>query len=469
MKSIVWFRHNLRLSDNPSLIDAACEGAVLPVTLWDPSADTLPDGARKWWRQESLRKLGAGLARLGATMAYFRGEPGEILPRLASRYSIDVVRVSPGRTVAERRTDERVGRALSEAGVRLVLYPDDYLLPPDCIAEGRQGPWKVFTPFWRRVRATLAPERPLPPPSRIDGVPKVTGECLDDWGWDPAEPDWARTMRTTWTPGEQSAQGRLAAFVGVGLAGYAVRRDLPGEEGSSRLSPHLSAGEITPRQIWWAVEESGAASQDQEKFLSELGWREFSAHLLHHHPGLPEVPLRPEFRDYPWSESGPGLSAWKKGMTGFPLVDAGMRELRLTGWMPNRVRMVAASLLVKNLGISWSAGLSWFADNLVDYDTASNAASWQWVAGCGADAASFFRVMNPVLQGERYDPRGDYVRRFIPELSRVPERFIHRPWFSRGPSGWGDTRDVSHYPPPVVDLKESREQALNSFFSLHRQ
>lgn len=468
MKSIVWFRHNLRLSDNPSLHEAARQGAVLPVALWDPSADILPDGARKWWRQESLRVMGDRLARLGAPMAFFRGAPEEILPRLARRFSIDAVRVSPGRTRTERRSDERLGRALREAGVRLLVDPDDYLVPPDCIPEGRSGPWKVFTPFWRRVRATLAPERPLPAPSRIDGVPDVTGELLENWGWDPHAPDWAKTMRTTWVPGEGAAQDRLAAFVEKGLAGYAVRRDFPGEEGSSRLSPHLAAGEISPRQIWWAVEESGAPSRDREKFLSELGWREFSAHLLHHHPDLLESPLRPEFRGYPWSGNGPGLSAWKKGLTGFPLVDAGMRELRLTGWMPNRVRMVAASLLVKNLNISWIAGLSWFADNLVDYDPASNAASWQWVAGCGADAAPFFRVMNPVLQGERYDPRGDYVRRFIPELSGVPDRIVHRPWLIRKESGPSEPMNGSAYPSPVVDLKSSRARALDNFHNLRQ-
>jgi len=238
-------------------------------------------------------------------------------------------------------------------------------------------------------------------------------------------------MRTLWTPGEASAARRLDEFVTRELHGYAVRRDFPLEGGSSRLSPHLAAGEVSQRQIWWKVEEAGAPGEDREKFLSEIGWREFSAHLLRHFPDLAELPLRTEFLSYPWKDDGPEIAAWQRGETGYPIVDAGMRELRLTGWMPNRVRMVAASFLVKNLGVSWKAGLSWFADNLIDYDPASNAASWQWVAGCGSDAAPFSRVFNPVLQGERFDPRGEYVRRFIPELSGVPDRFVHTPWLFR--------------------------------------
>ncbi len=428
MKSIVWIRNNLRLSDNYSLTEAAREGAVLPVYLWDPSLDIPPDGARKWWRQGSLRALASGFERYGVRMCLLRGSAEEILPALARRSRIGTIRACEGRTLPERQQDERVERALSDQGIRFVRDPDDYLVTPDFFPEGRKDPWKICTPFWRRIRAELLPERPLPAPSRIDGVPVKNGDSLEEWGWDP---DWAKTMRTLWTPGEASAARRLDEFVTRELHGYAVRRDFPLEGGSSRLSPHLADGEVSQRQIWWKVEEAGAPGEDREKFLSEIGWREFSAHLLRHFPDLAELPLRTEFLSYPWKDDGPEIAAWQRGETGYPIVDAGMRELRLTGWMPNRVRMVAASFLVKNLGVSWKAGLSWFADNLIDYDPASNAASWQWVAGCGTDAAPFSRVFNPVLQGERFDPRGEYVRRFIPELSGVPDRFVHTPWLFR--------------------------------------
>ncbi len=463
MRSIVWFRHNLRLSDNPPLYHASREGPVLPVYIWDPSLDTLPDGARKWWLAGSLRALNGQLETHGLTLVLLRGPSEEILFRLARDLQIGAVHAAPGRTPEERRLDLKVSRILSGAGVPFLTESTDYLIAPEFVPEGRSGPWKVFTPFWRFCRSRLSPDSPLPAPAKIAKVPGPRGERLEDWGWDPPVPDWAQTMRRTWRPGEAAALERLELFVAETLAGYGRRRDFPAEDGTSKLSPHLAQGEISPRQIWRKVTESKALEKDREKFLEELGWREFAAHLLRHNPEMLESPLRKTFLNYPWKPEGRGFELWKRGMTGFPLVDAGMRELRLTGGMPNRVRMVAASFLVKNLGISWRSGAAWFAENLVDYDPASNAASWQWVAGCGTDSAPFFRIFNPVLQGERYDPRGEYVRKFVPELARIPDRYLHRPWMISGGSGNCPGDFSSSYPDPFVDLKTSRIAALQAF------
>jgi len=463
LRSIVWFRHNLRLSDNPPLYQAAREGPVLPVYIWDPSLDTLPDGARKWWLAGSLRALNGEFLSHGLTLVLLRGPSEEILFRLARDRGIGAVHASPGRTPEERSLDQRVAWVLSGAGISFRTESSDYLVPPEFVPEGRSGPWKIFTPFWRSCRSRLPPDLPLPAPGRIAKVPAPRGERLGDWGWDPPAPDWAHTMRRLWRPGEAAAHERLGAFVAENLAGYGRRRDFPADAATSKLSPHLATGEISPRQIWWMVSESEALEKDQEKFLEELGWREFSAHLLWHYPEMMESPLRRSFLDYPWETGGREFELWKRGMTGFPLVDAGMRELRQTGGMTNRVRMVAASFLVKNLGISWRSGAAWFADNLVDYDPASNFASWQWVAGCGTDSAPFFRVFNPVLQGERYDPRGEYVRRFVPELARIPDRFVHRPWMIPGSSEKKSEDFFSSYPDPIVELATSRNKALQAF------
>ena len=323
----------------------------------------------------------------------------------------------------------------------------------------------MFTPFWRQLRAAGPPRAPLPAPSRIAGASGVAGDALADWHLEPTLPDWAADMRATWVRGEGGAHRDLEVFLAHGLKGYAAQRDRPDLPHTSRLSPRLRFGELSPYQVWYAcmhAADAGAAAHgDVEKLLSELGWREFCHHLLHQQPALATVNFNRRFDAFPWREDAAALAAWQQGRTGYPLVDAGMRQLWATGWMHNRVRMVVASFLIKHLLIDWRAGEQWFWDTLVDADVASNPANWQWVAGSGADAAPYFRIFNPVLQGEKFDPDGDYVRRFVPELSRLDASSIHAP--DRAPPlalpAAGVTLGVN-YPPPIVAHEEGRRRAL---------
>jgi deoxyribodipyrimidine photo-lyase len=334
--------------------------------------------------------------------------------------------------------------------------------------ENKSGkPFQVFTPFWKNCLAKPDPAEPLPAPARIpapdkwpDSLPLAALEL---------EPriDWAAGMRAAWTPGEAGAQDRLAHFFSGAAERYGAARDIPGIEGTSRLSPHLHFGEISPRQVWHAARLSGIAGWRESRYLAEVGWREFAHHLLYHFPRTPVEPLRPEFARFPWRENDEALKAWQRGLTGYPVVDAGMRELWATGWMHNRVRMIVASFLVKDLLISWTEGAWWFWDTLVDADLAQNTLGWQWTAGCGADAAPYFRVFNPSGQGEKFDADGSYVRRWCPELARVPQEWLHRPW--EAPAAVLAAAGVvlgRNYPKPIVDHAAARDFALKAFASL---
>ena len=459
MRSIVWFRHNLRLSDNRPLSLAAKEGGVLPLYVHNPNLSLFPDGARQGWRKRSLWELDRSLRKLGNRLHVFSGSSCEILLKVATRVRAERVYAFRGLTGEDRALEERLENELRKAGVSLHLTGFDTLYPPDLAAEGRSSPWKIFTPYHRFCLQSFLPERPLPAPSRVDSLPSLAslggeeevggaGEVVSFVGFE---------------PGEAGAMHCLREFLENSLAGYASRRDYPAEEGTSRLSPHLASGEISVREIVQRLQESDAPGKDREKFLEELGWREFSAHLLSFHPEMLVDPLKKEWATMEWTSDEAGFWAWKEGRTGFPLVDAGMRELAETGWMHNRVRMVAASFLVKNLGVSWQSGSRWFAERLLDYDPANNAASWQWVAGCGTDAAPYFRIFNPVLQGQRYDPHGKYVRRFLPELTALPDERIHLPRKRSSSADWERPASSQGYPEPIVDLSESREAALRRY------
>jgi deoxyribodipyrimidine photo-lyase len=339
------------------------------------------------------------------------------------------------------------------------------LFEPWAIKTNGGGPFQVFTPFWRACLAAEPPAPPLAAAKRIvapEGA--VVSDTLGSWRLLPVAPDWAGGLRETWTAGEAAARRRLADFLDEKLAAYREERDRPDLESTSRLSPYLAWGEISPRQIWHAARHADAGGRETGKFLSELGWREFSWHLLYHHGSLPEENFRPAFDRFPWAGDEDSLAAWQAGRTGYPIVDAGMRQLWRTGWMHNRVRMVAASFLVKHLLVHWRAGEEWFWDTLVDADLANNAASWQWVAGSGADAAPYFRIFNPVLQGERFDPAGDYVRRFVPELARLPDAWIHKPWLAPASVlGAADVNLGTTYPRPLVEHDGARRRALAAF------
>ena len=452
--AVVWLRDDLRLTDNPALDAAIASGhPVLPLYVLDTSGAGRPIGAAaRWWLHQSLAALALELGRRGATVLLRRGDPQQILPELGAAAVFWNRSGEPPVAARDRLLEQR----LAAAGVRVATFEAALLCEPDRIKR-----YSVFTPFWRACRAMGDPPAPSPAPKHIDGAEVPPGDRLDDWCLRPTAPDWAGGLRETWRPGEAGAQERLDTFLDR-IAGYAGHRDRPSVAGSSMLSPHLRWGEVGPRQVWHAVRARAAADGlDGESFLKELYWREFSYHLLFHAPDLATKPIRAGFERFPWRSDAASLAEWKRGLTGYPMVDAGMRQLWEIGWMHNRARMIAASFLVKHLLLPWQQGEAWFWDTLVDADPANNPASWQWVAGSGADAAPFFRIFNPVLQGERFDPDGAYVRRFVPELARLPSKFIHKPW--QAPPAILAAAGVKlggNYPSPIVDHAFARRRAL---------
>ncbi|TCZ56272.1 cryptochrome/photolyase family protein [Roseicella aquatilis] len=470
--ALLWFRQDLRLADNPALHGVA-ERPVLPVWLLDDAAAGrwAPGGAARWWLRQSLAALGAGLAARGAPLLLARGRAEIVIPALAA--AIGATEVHAGRLHEPwaRERDHRVAEALEASGRRLALHTSAVLREPGEVMSGSGKPYAVYTPFAKSLAARGEPEAPLPAPARLRPVTAPPpGEALDSLGLYPVagEPDWAAEFPTLWTPGEAGAQTRLARFLAGPVGAYATGRNDPGTEGTSGLSPHLHWGEISPRQVWHAVRQARPGPlTDSWPFLSEILWREFSYHLLWHRPEMPERALRPRYAAFPWQPDARLLRAWQRGRTGYPIVDAGMRQLWRHGWMHNRVRMIAASLLVKHLLQPWQAGAAWFWDTLVDADLAANSASWQWIAGSGTDAAPYFRVFNPVSQGEKFDPAGRYVRRYVPELARLPDRWVHRPWEAPEAvlreAGLALGRD---YPRPVVDHATGRQRALAALATL---
>jgi deoxyribodipyrimidine photo-lyase len=351
--------------------------------------------------------------------------------------------------------DAELREALEERGLDVEDFPGNLLFEPGTIRNAQGDPYRVFTPFWKACLAAPPPPRPTGPPAEIR-IPSAwpDSSALADLA---RELEWNRPgLRESWRPGERAAAERLGEFLDRASGDYAIDRDRPERPGTSRLSPHLHFGELSARQIWHAV--SARQPPEQDAFLRQIVWREFAHHLLFHFPQTLREPLRPEFVRFPWRVDAAGLEAWTNGRTGYPMVDAGMRELRSTGWMHNRVRMIAASFLVKHLLIPWQEGAAWFWDTLVDADLANNTLGWQWVAGCGADAAPYFRIFNPVLQGEKFDPNGNYVRRWAPELAPIPARWIHRPW--EAPTGLAAG---TAYPAPIVNHGQARMRALAAF------
>jgi len=471
---LVWFRRDLRTADHPALAAAVESGApVLPVYVLDDDPPRRPLGAAaRWWLHFSLEALSRALTSIGSPLLLRHGPAAAIVEELALNCGARAVFWNRDIDPRNRARDETLRRRLVDRGIEVRDFAADLLVAPDQLKSASGTPYRVFTPFWKACRR-LHPALPLaPPPTLRSPAARPAGDRLDSWSLLPHGPDWAGGLRRAWTPGADAARNALAGFVETGLRGYASARDRPGESATSRLSPHLAFGEIGPREIWHAamtrIHEAPELSGGGEAFLRELGWREFCQHQLLHQPNLPEQPMRGEFTRFPWRRGGSALAAWQRGRTGYPIVDAGMRELWHTGWMHNRVRMVAASFLVKQLLISWRDGEAWFWDTLVDADPANNPANWQWVAGCGADAAPYFRIFNPVRQGERFDPDGFYVRRWCPELARLPDRFIHKPWEAPGDvlEDAGVRLGPGGYPYPIVELRAARERALAAFAAM---
>jgi len=448
--SIVWLRNDLRLADNPALDAAINRGAPLVVVfvLDEVTPGIRPLGAAtKWWLRHSLRSLATDLEELGGELVLRRGHGSEVITDLVQATNAGAVFWNR-RYGQARDSDAALKESLRAKGLEVRSFSGNLLFEPWTVTTGEGKPFRVFTPFWRACLASEPPRTPLAAPRAVTTVPGLPSDPLDSWGLLPTDPDWSAGIAQAWTPGEHGARARLDDFVENTLQNY-HRRDEPGPVTTSRLSPHLRFGEISPHTIWHTLEQElpEAAAKNKAKFLSEIGWREFSYNILFHQPDVHTKNFRPEFDAFPWGKPDPGvLRAWQRGRTGIPLVDAGMRELWHTGYMHNRVRMVAASFLIKNLLVDWRIGEEWFWDTLVDADEANNPASWQWVAGSGADAAPYFRVFNPLLQAEKFDPNNDYISRWVPEF-QTPD-----------------------YPTePIVDMKFSRDRALEAFKALKGQ
>ncbi|MGX1788435.1 cryptochrome/photolyase family protein [Bosea sp. NPDC055332] len=480
--ALLWFRDDLRLSDNPALRAAIDHGPLVCLYVFDTSTDRRPlGGAARWWLSRSLRALSEAISAKGGELLILRGDPAELLPRIVREADVGHVAWNRRYDGAAVALDKALKAALTEADVTVESFNANLLNEPWQVKTKADGPFKVFTPYWRAVRENGEPAAPLPAPTRLSKatLPAALRQqalTVTDLALEPTAPDWSGGLRDAWTPGEDGAQERLASFLDETLKGYRDGRDRPDRRSTSQLSPHLRFGEISPRQIWHATKaalETGntpGSASDAEKFFSEIGWREFSYHLLFHNPGLASVNYDRRFDAMSWEKDEAGLAAWQKGMTGYPIVDAGLRELWQTGWMHNRVRMITASFLIKHLLTDWRAGEAWFWDTLVDADPANNPASWQWVAGSGADAAPYFRVFNPVTQGEKFDPKGAYVRRFIPELAELDDKFIHRPW--EAPASVLKQAGIAlgqDYPKPIVALDFGRRRALDAFAALRSE
>ncbi|MFI5344962.1 MAG: cryptochrome/photolyase family protein [Elusimicrobiota bacterium] len=469
--ALVWFRLDLRLEDQPALAEAAARGGpVIPVFVWSPEEEgaAAPGAASRWWLHRSLAALEASLRARGSRLTIRRGPAAAALVKLTRETGAGAAfwnrRCEP--SLVER--DAAVERALRSEGFETKTFNSSLLFEPDEVRTLTGNPYQVFTPFWRACLDRPEPAAPGPSPKTLAAPGRwPDGEALDALKLAP-KAERTAGFHSAWTPGETGARERLDAFVEHAAGGYHESRDRMARDGVSRLSPHLHFGEISPRAVWAAVSRraAGDPGRGPETYLKELGWREFAHHLLTRFPRTVDRPLRPEFESFPWRSDVRAFESWTKGRTGYPVVDAGMRELGRTGWMHNRARMIAASFLVKDLLIDWRQGAAWFWDTLVDADLANNTLGWQWVSGCGADAAPFFRIFNPVLQGKKFDPEGEYVKRWVPELTELPPKLIHEPWNA-------DARHLGaarNYPLPIVDHGRARVRALAalSVASKHR-
>lgn len=468
---IVWFRKDLRFADNPALHAAAATGhPVVGVFVFDDSDTNGIGAAQKWWLHESLVSLGAAADAQGWQLILRRGDSAQVIGNAVSEIGASAIFWNRRYAPTEIDVDKNLKAKLIGRGIDVKTFNGSLIHEPWTVRTKTDTSFKVFTPFWRKFQSLEAAQRPILTRPDINKTSRVeTGsDPIDQWMLQPKAPDWAVAFRSFWQPGEGPAREKLSEFLREGIHGYERERDFPALTASSGLSPHLALGEISPNLIWAMTMDKIKSGEVNEKvglkFLSEIAWREFSYHLLYHHQDLPTRPFKKQFDAFPWRDDRQSLSAWQSGKTGIPIVDAGMRELWQTGWMHNRVRMVTASFLTKNLLIDWRHGAKWFWDCLVDADIASNSASWQWVSGSGADAAPYFRIFNPVRQGEKFDPDGQYVRRFVPELANVPSKYIHQPWAA--PDDVLDASGVrlgQTYPAPLVDLKYTRDRALAAY------
>ncbi len=464
--AIHWFRLDLRLRDNPALLEAAKHENVLPVYIWDDSLseEQQMGGASRWWLHQSLTSLNNDL---DGKLAIFQGDPETVLAELLAETKAEAVYWNRCYEPWRIAKDSSIKKRLNAQGINAKSCNGSLMWEPMTILKADETPYRVFTPYYRKgCLNSTQPRYPETTPEKLTlQTPPDSAISLDSLNLMPSIP-WYETMTKRWTPGERGAAERLSHFINEAAIRYASNRDIPSVEGTSKLSPHLHFGELSPNQIWYAVKDhfNDQDTKSIDKYLAELGWREFSYYLLYHFPELPHKNFNDRFDDFPWLDNEKDLVAWQRGQTGVPIIDAGMRELWQTGYMHNRVRMVVGSFLVKNLLVHWRHGADWFHDCLLDADLASNSASWQWVAGSGADAAPYFRIFNPVLQGEKFDKQGEYVKQYCPELAELPNKYIHKPW--EAPAQVLETANVrlgDNYPEPIVELRRSRERALDAF------
>lgn len=450
---IVLFNQDLRVTDNPALTYACKTGQpIIPLYILD---DHTPGkwklgGASRWWLHHSLLSLRHSLQHKGSDLFLLKGETIEVLTKLTQMYQVAALFMNRSYEPYALKLQQKIEKLLPQSQ----SFSGSLLFEPWEILNKQHQPFKVFTPFWNKCKEVMSVDKPLPSPHRIH-TNSIESEPIDSLQLLPHHPDWSGGLIKHWSVGEKAAHARLKQFISKSLDNYDHDRDIPSLDSTSALSPHLHFGEISPRQIYDAIKDIPKS----QKFLSQLGWREFSYYQLYQFSKLPEEPWRAEFTKFPWEYNPALLEKWQRGQTGYPIVDAGMRQLWETGWMHNRVRMITASFLIKDLFIPWQEGAKWFWDTLVDADLANNSASWQWVAGCGFDAAPFFRIFNPVLQSEKFDPEGLYIKRWVPELSKVPKAFIHMPWEAKA--------DLKiHYPHPIVNHDQARKKALEAFKQL---
>ncbi len=469
IKVLHWFRQDLRLSDNPALHEASKHGKVLPIYILDElnSGEFSMGGASRFWLHNSLKDLNQNLNN---TLSLYHGDPLETLLEIIDRLEINIVFWNRCYEPWRIKRDSQIKSQLESRGILVNTFNGSLLWEPWTIKKDDGTPYKVFTPFYRKgCLQSDEPRKPLPKvdiSNFIDDSEKSLK--LDELSLLPSI-RWDIAMQPFWNIGENGGYKRLSEFFDNGIDKYKDGRDFPAKPFVSRISPHIHFGELSPNQVWYLARLKGS-NNNIDHFLSELAWREFFYSQLYFNPNLPRKNLQSKFDQFPWEKNSDYLQAWQKGQTGVPMVDAGMRELWLTGSMHNRVRMIVGSFLVKNLLLSWYHGERWFWDCLVDADLANNSASWQWIAGCGADAAPYFRIFNPVTQGEKFDPDGEYIRQYIPELKELPNKHLYSPW--EAPKEVLDKANVvigKNYPKPIVDLKASKEKALNAFKSLNKE
>lgn len=459
--AILWFRQDLRLEDNPAL-QAVSKQPFFAVYIWDEDDPWLPGGASRWWLYKSLNALKQSLRERGIQLVFKKGTPLDILKTLVQDTKASEIYWSRCYEPYARERDKEIKSYFKNRDIACHSFNGSLLVEPWEIQTKSKDSYQVFTPFWNALQRLSFP-KPLSIPELKGIGTSVESDSREEGGLQPIL--WGKGLEETWQPGEKGAWKKLNLFMGKRIENYAHARDYPSEDVTSHLSPHLHWGEISSRKIWHLI--SGLHGPEALPFLRQLGWREFSYHLLFHFPDLPLKPLRSSFERFPWKENSETLKAWQKGNTGYPFVDAGMRELWYTGTLPNRVRMIVASFLVKHLLLPWQRGEEWFWDTLVDADLANNAVSWQWVAGCGADAAPYFRIFNPILQSEKFDPDGAYIKKWVPELKALEAPHIHFP--SRASPEILKNSGIQlgiTYPYPVVDHVFARKRALEAFKTL---